>query len=1089
MNGKNVVAAVLVTILSVGQIAYGATEISGDIEGDTTWTVANSPYVITTNIGFSPIAPGSTLTIEPGVEVKFSPNTSINIFGDLISKGYESAPIKFTSTEPNTPWRINIFNSTNSELFHIVNDSVLGGIAAYSSDIHAHDISGNSELMLFGGISDLKDISFTNNRLYINGGVANINDLSIVGAGASFFDTNVTLQNANISHTNSSPAIITTDRAVSFNNIHINNAEHGIIASNVPNLKLHNAFISNVTNNGLTFSGGIANLSNVSIANSYYGAGLQGSQVSMDNLHINNTQAPALQVNADVANISNSSFANGANTGVSVSGASAEMQNVTISGFQNAPALLPSTGSFHGQRLTLKNNLIGVYNYSSGSTTIRQSNISGNSQFGAIGSGGVLDARNNFWGHVAGPTTGDIGDPETVIKGDAIVGIVLYEPWLVEFCESACHSNVMFLPGIMSSRLYEGSEQLWEPNVFTKDSDLARLRLDESGQSINNIHTKDVLDNGHAYGKMVADLNSLKAAGTINNYAAVPYDWRLSLPQILSRGTEDASGNISYSQTATEPYIEKTLRELAASSKSGKVTIVAHSNGGLVTKALINELGDDASDLIDQVILVAVPQLGTPKAIGTLLHGYDAGLPEMYPFVLSPERARDLARNMPMIYQLLPFADYYNSPGATVSTPYVTFEDGTATQSFIDRYGYAITPGELADFLTGAEGRTAPTYADKENPAIANAALFAEALTTQASISSSWQPPQGIKFHQIAGIGENTLGSINYKTVKECVNPACANFQFRDKLTYEPNEIIDGDGTVVVPSALAMSDTNPNVERWWVNLQEYNKFTVGPFREKHGNILEVNELRNFILNNLIVKTTTDLPKYISATMPEIKQGKRLVFTLHSPVSLSAIDTNGNVASVNGVTIPDADYQRYGEVQVLTMPTGTKFTIVLTGESEGSFTLEMKAFEDDDLIATSAFSAIPSSTSTLANITFTEGSLESASVLQVDYNGDSIVDLTYTPILGETVFVPDTITAPTISTLSTISNGGRVGLRPQVLGATTDLVQIISQLQFTVSVLASLRGEISDEQYDIIAKQLLTILNTLENLLEAQRRYN
>src|SRR5690606_32057386 len=112
-----------------------------------------------------------------------------------------------------------------------------------------------------------------------------------------------------------------------------------------------------------------------------------------------------------------------------------------------------------------------------------------------------------------------------------------------------------------------------------------------------------------------------------------------------------------------------------------------------------------------------VPQLGTPQAIGSLLHGYNAGLPEIYPFVLSPERARDLALNMPMIYQLMPFSDYYNGEGASVATPYVTFEDGPATQAFIDRYGYAITPDELEDFLNGAEGRDQVAYDDLDHAA------------------------------------------------------------------------------------------------------------------------------------------------------------------------------------------------------------------------------------------------------------------------------------------------------------------------------------------------------------------------------------
>ena len=74
------------------------TNVSGVIDSNTTWTVVNSPYFIEANI----LVPEDvTLTIDPGVTVKFKSNTYLKIEGFLIASGNESEKIVFTSHETN----------------------------------------------------------------------------------------------------------------------------------------------------------------------------------------------------------------------------------------------------------------------------------------------------------------------------------------------------------------------------------------------------------------------------------------------------------------------------------------------------------------------------------------------------------------------------------------------------------------------------------------------------------------------------------------------------------------------------------------------------------------------------------------------------------------------------------------------------------------------------------------------------------------------------------------------------------------------------------------------------------------------------
>jgi hypothetical protein len=70
------------------------TYVSGGIYNNTTWTLSNSPYIVTGDIV---VFPGATLLVEPGVTVKFDTSTTIEIRGKLNAIGTASDSIFFTS--------------------------------------------------------------------------------------------------------------------------------------------------------------------------------------------------------------------------------------------------------------------------------------------------------------------------------------------------------------------------------------------------------------------------------------------------------------------------------------------------------------------------------------------------------------------------------------------------------------------------------------------------------------------------------------------------------------------------------------------------------------------------------------------------------------------------------------------------------------------------------------------------------------------------------------------------------------------------------------------------------------------------------
>lgn len=96
MKPQILIATLLAFFL--GKMAYAQTTVSGGIYTNTTWTLANSPYLMTNNIV---VFPGVTLTIQPGVEVRVKENGSsggqyyLETRGTINMVGTATAPITF----------------------------------------------------------------------------------------------------------------------------------------------------------------------------------------------------------------------------------------------------------------------------------------------------------------------------------------------------------------------------------------------------------------------------------------------------------------------------------------------------------------------------------------------------------------------------------------------------------------------------------------------------------------------------------------------------------------------------------------------------------------------------------------------------------------------------------------------------------------------------------------------------------------------------------------------------------------------------------------------------------------------------------
>lgn len=83
-------------LLSAG---YAQTNVNGGIYTNTTWTKTNSPYIVTDTVV---VFPNVTLTIEPGVVVKFDDDKRLEIrYAKLVAEGTSTDSITFTSNSAN----------------------------------------------------------------------------------------------------------------------------------------------------------------------------------------------------------------------------------------------------------------------------------------------------------------------------------------------------------------------------------------------------------------------------------------------------------------------------------------------------------------------------------------------------------------------------------------------------------------------------------------------------------------------------------------------------------------------------------------------------------------------------------------------------------------------------------------------------------------------------------------------------------------------------------------------------------------------------------------------------------------------------
>lgn len=181
--------------LTANFAAGGETLLPATIASDTSLDAAGSPYVVD---GELVIEAGATLDLDAGVEVSFTPGSSILVHGTLNAHGSEAVTVRFSSRN-GEPWgNLGFFNTTTpSTLRHVVIRGATvsrrdplhlkAAVSGYHADLvldHV-DIEGPQPVFARFGSTTLLDsrihITFTGDGINVKNGNARVERCTFTG--------------------------------------------------------------------------------------------------------------------------------------------------------------------------------------------------------------------------------------------------------------------------------------------------------------------------------------------------------------------------------------------------------------------------------------------------------------------------------------------------------------------------------------------------------------------------------------------------------------------------------------------------------------------------------------------------------------------------------------------------------------------------------------------------------------------------------------------------------------------------------------------------------------------------------------------
>jgi pimeloyl-ACP methyl ester carboxylesterase len=418
---------------------------------------------------------------------------------------------------------------------------------------------------------------------------------------------------------------------------------------------------------------------------------------------------------------------------------------------------------------------------------------------------------------------------------------------------------IIFLPGVAGSWLFatrgSSSDQTWPVG----GTDTRYMFLQDDGikpsDSTVTIKATDILRSGgplNFYGGMIDYLTS-KGYELDQDLFLFPYDWRLDNAKHVSD-------------------LDKLVDSVKAKTGAEKVILIAHSMGGIISKAYVNNEGKNK---VDSLITIGTPFFGAVKPYYALVNGYNFA----NPFVTQLSM-KIMAQNAPAVYQLLPQVPFIHDMEL--------LRDLTLEES------------QKIKYKEVKEGRLS-YYETENNNWFFNDKLVKKSNEFHEKIGPKSNPTplqDGVKHYVIIGYGVSTLSEyLVYDVPKEQQHLELLGRSVRLVPNFD-----DGDGTVPIWSSQISKVTSTYYIHHTDDASaEHGKLTDNP---------EVQKIVDSILDKKPLSTNSYTPS------DGLSKTDYTSFSLQSDAHLTILDQTGSGR---------LGINEKGEIQE-TIPTGTFLAI-------------------------------------------------------------------------------------------------------------------------------------------------------------------